>query len=356
MRINIVTQPLFINYGGILQNYALQHVIRMLGHEPRTINVAPVPVRKAEWKDYVKIVLNLVSKLRGKYSAPFLNPHTLAVRERELSFPQREFVRKYINKIDVKAPFTPETVAYCPADMWIVGSDQVWRPWCNIYIENEFFDFLDESTPRIAYGASFGTDQWEIPVDKTPQIKELAKKFKAVSVREKTGVKLCKDYMDIAARHVLDPTMLLTSDDYIALTSESDYPHYKYITTYILDTTKEKSVVITDESRRKNLPIIKIGVMRRNGFDRIETWLATLAHAEYVITDSFHGTVFSLIFGRPVKILKNGLRGNSRFDSLLSMLKIAPSEDGFIYPDDNFFCRLGQCSKQSIEFLSSQLS
>lgn len=356
MRVNIITQPLFSNYGGILQNYALQEVLRRMGHEPLTINVPPRPVRATVWKDYVKSAFNFIHKLRGNYSAPFLNPRTFAVKERELSFPQREFVNKYISKRDVKAPFTPQTEVENPADMWIVGSDQVWRPWCNLHIENEFFDFLDDDTDRIAYAASFGTDSWEIPDAKTPYVKELAKKFKAISVREESGVKLCRKYLDIDAIHVLDPTMLLTAEDYLALTSENDYPKVRYIASYILDQSKEKAKNIKTESKSMNLLIEKVGVMHKDRFDSIESWLATIAHAEYVITDSFHGTVFSIIFGRPVKVLENGLRGNSRLESLLTLLNISHSEDGFIYPDDNTSRRVSELKKQSLDFLKNSLS
>lgn len=129
MKINIITQPLFCNYGGILQNYALQEVLRGMDHEVLTVNVPPRKIAPHPgWKDYAHAVINLGKRIRGQYDCPFLNPHTFAKKERELSQPQREFVRKYINKVDCKSPFTKETVSDHPADLWIVGSDQVWRP------------------------------------------------------------------------------------------------------------------------------------------------------------------------------------------------------------------------------------
>ncbi len=356
MRINIITQPLFTNYGGILQNYAIQEVLRRLGHEPLTINV---PVReiskRADWKAYIKTILNMVSKARGNYSAPFLNPHTFAVKERELSFPQREFVKKYINKKDVPAPFTPDTAVECPADLWIVGSDQVWRPWCNPCIENEFFDFLDNHSPRIAYAASFGTDQWEIPEDKTPQIKDLAKKFKAISVREKSGVKLCKEYLDIEADHVLDPTMLLKAEDYLKLTKETDHPQGEYIAAYILDVNPEKTKALKQISKEKGLKIHHIGRMHKDRFDSIESWLSTIAHARFVVTDSFHGTVFSLLFNRPVKVLGNNLRGNSRLHSLFDLLHLIPDPEGFIHLENGSIDILERSREKSLNFLRNHI-
>lgn len=356
MKINIITQPLFSNYGGILQNYALQEVLRRFGHEPLTINVPPRDVRKREWKDYVKSVRNLISRLQGNYASPFLNPHTFAVKERELSFPQREFINRYINKIDIKAPFNPEIEAECPADLWIVGSDQVWRPWCNRYIENEFFDFLDDNTPRIAYAASFGTDKWEIPKDKIPRIKDLAKKFKAISVREKSGVRLCKDYLDVEAVHVLDPTMLLKAEDYLKHTKETDYPQGEYIAAYILDINPRKTKALKEISKEKGLNIQNVGQMRKDRYDSVESWLATIANAQYVVTDSFHGTVFSILFNRPVKILGNNLRGNTRIESLLSSLSLERDEECLVKLKESDKERLKELRSASLSFLKRQLN
>lgn len=357
MRVNIITQPLFSNYGGILQNYALQEVLRRMGHKPLTINVPPREISEGHcWKDYLKAARNLIRRWQGNYAAPFLNPHTLSVKERELSFPQQEFVRKYIEKKDVQAPFTSKVASESPADLWIVGSDQVWRPWCNPYIENEFFDFLDDNTDRIAYAASFGTDQWEIPEVNTPCVKELAKKFKAISVREESGLKLCKDYLNADAVHVLDPTMLLTGEDYLALTSEENYPKGKYIAAYVLDPSKEKTCIIKSESKNKNLPVEKVGSMHKDRFDSIESWLATIAHAEYVITDSFHGTVFSLLFNRPVKVLGNDVRGNSRLQSLFDLLNLVPDSEGFIHLGSGNIDKLKSLREKSLNFLKKSLT
>lgn len=356
MRVNIITQPLFSNYGGILQNYALQEVLRRAGHTPLTINV---PVRDikggATWKDYVKTIINLVSKTRGNYESPFLNPHVYAIKERELSFPQRNFIKKYISKVDVKIPFTSDLEEKYPADIWIVGSDQVWRPWCSPNIRNYFFDFLHPKTSRMAYAASFGTDKWEISDELTPVVKDLVSRFSSVSVRENSGIGLCKEYLGVDASHVLDPTMLLKAEDYLALTSEKDYPEGKYMATYILDPSKEKKDMVKKEGKCKKLPEVKVGRMRKEGYDTIESWLAAIAHAEYVITDSFHGTVFSLIFHRPVKILKNGLRGNARLESLVKMLDANTSSDGYIYSDENLIRKLDSLSQDSLDYLLGTL-
>lgn len=357
MKINIITQPLYCNYGGILQNYALQETLRSLGHEPLTINTPKLkPKGRVVWKDSVKTVLNFYRKLRGEYEFPYLSPFKCALKEFELSFPQRRFIEKYINKVDVQPPFTAAVNQDYPADAWIVGSDQVWRPWCSPYIENCFFDFVGNDSVKIAYAASFGTDNWEISPETTEKIKNLARRFNAVSVRESSGVDLCSKHLGIQAEHLLDPTLLLDADKYLSLTSESDYPHTKYIATYILDSNRNKAKEIKNISNRLNLPIQPIGLMHKKKYDSIESWIAMIAHSEYVITDSFHGTVFSIIFNRPVRILSNDTRGNARLESLLNSLEMKKTKEGFFIPDPNVYKKLGEMKDKSLKFIVESLS
>ena len=357
MKVNILTQPLFCNYGGILQNYALQQVLIKMGHEPLTVNVPTrMPSKSIVWKETLKTIRNLMRRLQGAYQYPFLNPHTFSVKEHELSFPQREFVAKYIRKADERAPFTADTCERYPADVWIVGSDQVWRPWCSPYITNCFFDFVPDNVRKIAYAASFGTDNWEIDSTTTIKISELGKRFHEISVREESGVCLSRDVLGLAATHVLDPTMLLSAEDYLRIISDEPQGKESYIATYVLDLNKEKNKAIKRLSLKYNLPLRKVGRMHRDRFDSVESWISGIARAERVITDSFHGTVFSLIFGRPVKIMGNELRGNTRINSLLSLLKPEPDADGFYTMTSESRSRLADWQKTSLEFLSRALS
>ena len=295
-------------------------------------------------------------RLFGYYNYPFINPYTLAKKEHELSFPQKNFVRKYINKVDVTSPFNTSLIQTFPADVWIVGSDQVWRPWCAPNILNNFFDFIEEDSiiKRIAYAASFGTDTWEISAQMTDKIKPLIKRFSGVSVRELSGVRMCTEYLDTHAECVLDPTLLLTPEQYLSLTKPNDAPTGEYIATYVLDVNKDKRKILKSISKEKCLPILEVGKMHRNRFDSVESWIAGIANAKCVITDSFHGTVFSLIFDKPVNIMKNDLRGNSRLDSLINLLGLKADGDGFFRINNKN--RLNQLRMYSIKYLEEVLS
>ncbi len=356
MRINILTQPLFCNYGGLLQNYALQEVLRQMGHEPLTVNIPPgKPGKRIWWKDDIKTGINLIRRIHGSFRAPFLSPHKFAVKEHELSFPQREFIEKYIDKVNEPGPFSEKVGEKYPAEGWIVGSDQVWRPWCSPYIENCFFDFVDNSTIKIAYAASFGTDQWEINTEKTEKIKELAKRFKAISVREESGVGLCRDYLGIESEHVLDPTLLLSSEDYLKLIDSEPKREGKYIAVYVLDLDRQKERKIKKIAKDKGFKIVRIGQMHKDRFDSVESWISGIANAECVITDSFHGTVFSLIFNKPVNVLENGLRGNSRIQSLERQLHITKDISGFYLFDNDVKNILTTLRDKSKDFLRNNL-
>lgn len=184
----------------------------------------------------------------------------------------------------------------------------------------------------------------------------MASRFKAISVREASGVELCKDYLGIEAQHVLDPTLLLTAEDYIALTGENDYPQERYIATYILDPNPAKKKVAMEESRALGLDVVPVGQMHCDCFDSVESWLATIAHSDRVITDSFHGTVFSIIFRRPVKILENDIRGNSRLKSLIVMLGLSLDVDGFYQVDKTSLRKLASYRKLSMDFLLRAVS
>lgn len=357
MKINILTQPLFTNYGGILQNYALQTVLRRMGHEPLTVNMpARRPSKRAVWKDSLKTLINLARNIRGEYNSPFLSPYKWSCKEHELSFPQREFIAKYINKVDCTPPFTRQVADMYPADAWIVGSDQVWRPWCSPYLENCFLDFVGDDCRKIAYAASFGIDEWEISPEMTSRLKSLAHRLDFISVRESSGVELCKKHLGVEAQHLLDPTMLLTADDYLSLTAGSDHPKGKYIATYIIDDNKSNNQIVKSISQKMGFQVQPVGRMHSTGFDSVEQWLSTIAHAECVITDSFHGTVFSTIFSRPVKILTNNVRGNARLESLLSMLSLKCDSSSFYYPDESTEGTINRLKETAQQFLATTLS
>lgn len=317
MKIGIITQPLSRNYGGILQNYALQQTLIKLGHTPYTFDLG-----KYTWKDWgITTIKSIIKKLIGR---PYHFPETPSKRNKSEEI-LRNFVKQHINLISPRdyRP-SPNKIKEYNLGALIVGSDQVWRPRYNRCIEDMYLKFANDSNvTKIAYASSFGTEEWEYTLEMTQVCKDLAQKFNAISVREESGVDLCRRYLGVDAVHMIDPTMLLISDEYKELTSHIPQSSTQYLFAYILDQTEEKIKQAKKIAEQLGLDIVIKGAGGQLRVDdSIEKWIVMFRDADFVITDSFHGSVFSIIFNKSFISIGNKDRGMSRFNSLLSIYEL----------------------------------
>ncbi len=319
MNIAIITQPLRNNYGGVLQNYALQQVLLDLGHNPTTIDQDfPLHI------PFIKLLIELPKRIYTKY---FLHKRKDIFNERTYrKFKEKQLTTKFIREnINVQVVQSFSKSCIDKFDAVIVGSDQVWRPIYNQgQLENMFLRFISKDNPikRIAYAASFGTAEWEFTPEQTEECSELLSRFNAVSTRETYGIYLCRKYLnrdDVVC--ALDPTLLLNKEDYLSLCKDIPESKEKILYAYILDLTDDIKLQLENiaESKGVNLKIVRAD---DNCSLTVEEWLAMFRDAECVITDSFHGTVFSIIFHKEFYSISNTERGSSRFTSLLSQLKL----------------------------------
>lgn len=304
------------NYGGILQNYALQKALKRLGHEVYTFDVG-----KFTWIDWV---VNTMAISYHKLKCENVHYEKNPLQRRKIEMPLRRFVRKYITLIEPRQYNLNMKCLYrYHINAFVVGSDQVWRPKYNHDLPDKYLAFLDDKEYRkIAYAASFGTDEWEYTEKEQKICSALAKKFHAISVRESSAVNLCSKYLDVRADHVLDPTLLLNKSDYEELCTQipSKEP---FVFAYILDSTEQKVSEIKRFAEIKGLPFyIMKAESNVSNEDSIEKWLSNFRDSRYIITDSFHGTVFSIVFNKPFWIFGNNERGFSRFASLLGSLNL----------------------------------
>ena len=159
------------------------------------------------------------------------------------------------------------------------------------------------------------------------KLRELIKKFSAVSVREESSVQLVKDNLGVDAQWVLDPTMLLKKEDYLDLCKDVPESNEPSVFAYILDMTDEKRKMAEQIAKTLGCSVLYLSADKVKKEDTIEKWLANFRDAKYVITDSYHGTVFSLIFQKQFYTFYNTYRGNARMDSLK---KISGLEDRFV--------------------------
>lgn len=331
MRILILSLPLHTNYGGILQAYALQTVLERMGHDVSVIsrkNTSPFSLRLLFLRIPKRIIFNLLGKKEDVFRE-FKHQRNMRIINKHVS----PFIEKYIHEIKINVDKIKES----DYDAIVVGSDQIWRP---IYIskvlkssvDNAFLDFAKEwKIKRIAYAASFGTDSWEYSFEETKRICTLISQFDAVSVREFSGVELCKKYLNTSALQLLDPTLLLDSTYYIKLFQQSNTPQSDgRLFSYILDPSEEKQSIVDKIASSKKLKPFSVCGQPDNPNvpiemriqPPVEKWLRGFFDADFVVTDSFHGCVFSIIFNKPFVAIGNEQRGLTRLDSLLDLFKI----------------------------------
>ncbi len=228
------------------------------------------------------------------------------------------FVHKNMSLTRRTRKYTNEIVKQYGFEAVITGSDQVWRPMYNAHLQDMFLRFVkNPNIKKIAYAASFGVDNWEFTHRQTEECGNLAKKIDAISVRENSGIVLCKNHLSVDAVEVLDPTLLHTAEDYEKLCAGIPKATEPYLASYVLDITPEKQQFIEEIAKQQGLPV-RIFSCGNNAEFSIEQWLAIYRDAKYIITDSFHGTVFSILFQKPFLSIVNEGRGASRFYSLMS--------------------------------------
>lgn len=336
MKIGIITYWITrSNYGTVLQNYALQTFLRSFGFETFLIRT-DIPLGCSRL-DYYKSLLQkngffslacyfksrLFCKIARKISSENKN-------DDKRNFP--DFVNKNFNPIKIFRSLS-ELESDCPmADIYISGSDQVWNTYGENYntvseqIKAYLLSFVPDSAKKISCAASFGKSS--LAVEFESLFKKELSRFDFISCREKSGVEICKRLGFENAVLQQDPTMILSSDEYKKIASKSLVPKKPYILLYLLGNDTDFSTRrLKQFAKLKNLEVVyvpaneaqKINFYKKT-FPTVEEWLGLYENASAVVTNSFHGTVFSLIFNKPfLSVHQTGKfeDQNVRIDSLL---------------------------------------
>lgn len=334
MKIAILSHPLMYNYGGLLQSYALQTILERHGHECEVIQKIPTnpyPFYLMPFS-YAK---RLLMKFTKKSNHPIFAERIFAREHPIVGQHTQKFIDTHIHTRAVKKLDEINETDY---DGIVVGSDQVWREtyfrhFWNSPISYAFLSFTKGwNIKRIAYAASFGLDNInEYKSSELTKCREAIKMFDKVSVRESTGVNICNTYLQSNAVMALDPTLLLNREDYEKLAVDAKEPKSPgNLLCYILDPTPYKTACINHIAENKRL--IPFSVIADSGnrslppekrvHPSVESWIRGFMDAEFVITDSFHACVFSIIFGVPFIAVGNAFRGLTRFESLLDQFDL----------------------------------
>lgn len=330
MKIGILTLPLHTNYGGILQAYALQTVLERMGHDvvvfdkPMHTDVPPLLKR-------IRIYLRRIKgKILGNYKGVILYSTAKKNIEKERKYTQK-FINKHIKRLEIKQLHEINGI---DLDAIVVGSDQIWREryfkwfWSN-KICDAFLDFCNKEIIRISYAASFGTDKWEYTKEETLECANAIRKFSYVSTREFSGVQLCREKLSVnGCLQVLDPTFLLSKEDYIKVFNSAGIPKSPgNLLLYILDEDEYKKNIINNVLQMTNMVPFRVNSyvednsvsIEKRCQPPVEKWIRGFYDAKYVVTDSFHACVFSIIFNKPFVVVANPQRGLDRIISLLNI-------------------------------------
>lgn len=312
-RVGILTLPYNSNYGGVAQSVALSRFLTAHGYETvlLTRRRALTPLQAMLMPVLARLPMQNIGGVRAQEQARALLRGTIEASFTVVTPPLRS--RSALG----------EAVRRHRLDAVIVGSDQVWRlDYLPAGSHGEFFlDFVgDPRIRRIAYAASFGVGTWMYP-DRTAEIARLLARFDAVSVREDSGVAICRDsFGRDDAVHVLDPTLLVDPAVYREMIGPSGPSSGRKALCYLLDEPPACPAVLA--ALGPDYEVARISP-DDGGPVGLPHWLRAFRDADFVITDSFHGTVFAIVFGKPfVSILNHG-RGGDRFASLLRALGLS---------------------------------
>lgn len=336
MKIGIITYWITrSNYGTVLQNYALQTFLRSFGFETFLIRT-DIPLGCSRL-DYYKSLLqkngffSLISYFKSRLFCKIarrISSENKNDDKRNLS----DFVVKNLNPTKIFRSLS-ELESDCPmADIYIAGSDQVWNTYGENYntvseqIKAYLLSFAPDSAKKISCAASFGKNSLAVEFENL--FKQELSEFDFISCRERSGVEICKRLGFENAELQQDPTMILSSDEYKKIASKSLVPKNPYILLYLLGNDTDFSTRrLKQFAKKKNLEVVYVPAneaqkinFHKKTFPTVEEWLGLYENASAVVTNSFHGTVFSLIFNKPfLSVHQTGKfeDQNVRIDSLL---------------------------------------
>lgn len=368
MRIKTLTTFDVYNYGASLQAYALMTFLKKLGHEVEIIDYQPEYLsRKYDYK-WVnpESPLSKTAITRGIYRVlKYLQRQTTLKRKHAFD----SFHDKYLCRTSTKYVSPNELKSNPPeADLFIVGSDQVWNVFYETGRDDNFFlDFVKKGE-KMSYAASFS--YLDIDLEQSNRIKHLLSTFNAVGVREYQGVDLLKS-MGIDSYWTLDPVFLLTKDEWMSLSAPFEKKE-PYVLIYDFENNQDLKMFTIDYARKHGLKIYSINdTYPRKYADKnfnnagpLE-FLSLIINCDAFVSNSFHGTAFSIMFNKPVFVFnRKRHKVNSRMESLLKLFNLERFLFSEYTPDSDIneefdFNKINETiakeRQKSIGFLSSNL-
>lgn len=364
MKTAVITFHSAHNYGATLQTWALQKTLKKLGTDPCVIHYHPQVIDRL----YEVPKLDTVKKRRQ-----YLFRKRVRERRKQLKLRYSKYNAFLQENLDMAGDYTTydELLANPPkADCYIAGSDQIWNPDHTDGADPAYLlKFLPESARRVAYAASVGRERF--PARYEAEYEDGIRSFAAVSVREVTAKAAVEKAYGREVPVVLDPTMLLTKAEYEEIKVPAKRKE-KYILVYMMENNRALVALANRISAVTGLPVIqrKPGRIFRSELPTFFTdtpgeFLGELEKAEYIITNSFHGTVFSIIYEKPFISMLHSETG-SRISDLLESVGL---EEHLLRPKQRFSSmeqfairdvaalrrRIAELRNESMQFLKEAL-
>lgn len=318
MKIGILTFHNAVNYGAVLQAYALKKFLEENDNEVEIINYK---------SEFIENVYNKPFSKNYSLKSKIKNIMTWNIQlKRNKKF--EEFARNFleINNTDVVNKIM-ESIEK-KYDKIIVGSDQVWSTLCTNNDTTYYLDFVSDSSKKISYAASFGIVDENYYENK--EIKKLLSEFSKVSVRENIGLEIYKKMTNKSAITCVDPTFLLSKNEWTKELPKINVPNYllvyslgmdDYIVEYAkkIAATKSLNIIyftLNNLFTIKNRKKVIIGSPME--------FLSYIEKADFIVTNSFHGTAFSIIFNKEFIVVKNNNKkhDNSRLENIINLLNL----------------------------------
>jgi hypothetical protein len=298
------------NYGAVLQAYALQTYLKNHGYEATIINFLNFP------RTPHLIIITIIKSISQN--------------------PFRRFRKKWLYPI-TKPFFWSFQINYKKFDFdtYITGSDQVWRRASSMIISPPtvyYLPFVPKHLKRIAYAVSFGIDEWGLKDAYTEKISQEVNKFDAVSVRELSGLEICREVFGLRdVIHTLDPVLLAGRSYFDKIINKAENTQNNEIVYYKLDPDKDFNSMIEYLCLELQAPVKNIyysfykNILRWKikKYYEVSDWLAGIRDARFVVTDSYHCVCFCILFEKQFICVPNQNRGVTRIVSLLNILGLS---------------------------------
>lgn len=342
MKVDVITRHSVANYGSILQSYATQKAIEKLNHECEIIDYTRIDEQgKNKAKTYCKNSTTWNKNILTRLAYYIIQTPNYLYAYNKF----KKYRRALFKQTNIEYTSLDELKKHVPeADIYCAGSDQIWGRIGNQDYDSAYFlSFVPKGKKCISYASSIGKEK--ISDETRKCIREFLPKFSTILVREKSAVDIIKEEKINNVDLVLDPTLLLNKTEWDLLCDDATN-NKKYVLVYQLHDNKKFQKYAKDFAKKTKLPLIRICPSAQNlirGGKPIflptpQKFITYFKNAEYIITDSFHGTVFSIIFNKKfIDVLPK--ETSTRITNILEILnieeRVLSSYDDFSLVDKN---------------------